>query len=119
MYYTAAFFNGDVKLFEGATEKLCVKQLHSSQITAQLFYYSQSVQSDVLITCSELPDASLTVSAVKNKQAKPEISIIARASLDELENVSTGGFSCLAQNPKTPDIFCSSTQLIEDIDQGI
>ncbi len=29
-YYSVAFFNGDVKLFEGSTEKLCVKQLHSS-----------------------------------------------------------------------------------------
>lgn len=73
----------------------------------------------MLITCSELPDASLTVSAVKNKQTKPEISIIARANLSELENVASGGFSSIAQNPKNTDVLCSSTQLIEDSDQGI
>ena len=73
----------------------------------------------MLITCSELPDASLTVSAVKNKQTKPEISIIARANLSEMENVASGGFSSIAQNQKNIDVFCSSTQLIEDSDQGI
>ena len=77
------------------------------------------MQSDVLVTCSELPEAALTVSAIKNKQSKPEVAVIARANLDDLDNVSGAGFSCLAHNPKTPDVFCSSTQLIEDIDQGI
>jgi uncharacterized lipoprotein YajG len=94
--YSVSFFNGDVKLFEGATEKLCIKNLHSSQITSQLFYFSPSVQSDVFITCSELPEAALTVSSVKNIKTKPEASVIARASLGELENVASGGFSSLA-----------------------
>jgi hypothetical protein len=31
--FSAAFFNGDVKLYSGATEKLVVKSLHASQIT--------------------------------------------------------------------------------------
>ena len=77
------------------------------------------MQSDLLITCSELPDATLTVSSVKNIKTKPEVSVIARASLGELENVASGGFSSLAYNPKDLDVFCSSTQLIEDSDQGI
>lgn len=67
------------------------------------------------MTCSELPDAALTVSQVTGDTLK----IIARANLSELDNVGNSGFSCLAQNPKNPDIFCSSTQLIEDIDEGI
>ena len=54
------------------------------------------MQSDVLITCSELPDATLTVSSVKNIKTKSEVSVIARASLGELENVASGGFSSLA-----------------------
>ena len=54
------------------------------------------MQSDVFITCSELPEAALTVSSVKNIKTKPEASVIARASLGELENVASGGFSSLA-----------------------
>jgi len=54
------------------------------------------VQSDVLITCSELPDPTLTISSVKNIKNKPEVSVIARACLSELENVASGGFSSLA-----------------------
>lgn len=62
--FAAAFFNGDVKLFEGATEKLCIKRLHCAQITSQLLYTSPLVNAEVLVTCSEFPEPAITVSSI-------------------------------------------------------
>lgn len=118
-HFAAAFFNGDVKFFEGATEKLVAKALHQSQITGQLFFKSSVLNQDVLVTCSELPDAAITVSAVKVAESKPSLSVIARANVSEIENAQSSGFSCLAANPSKPELFVSSTSVIEDIDEGI
>ena len=49
---------------------------------------------------------------------KKSIEIIARAK-DDLMTEAPCGYTCLAQNPFTPERFVSSSQIIEDPDQGI
>jgi hypothetical protein len=61
-----------------------------------LFYNSSAVGSDILITCSELPEASLTVSKVALEGKGYQVQVIAKGNLHDLENVMDSGFSSLA-----------------------
>ena len=61
-----------------------------------MFYKSGAVGSDVLITCSELPEAAITVSKVTQTKSDVVVSVIAKGNLHELENVMESGFSSLA-----------------------
>jgi len=68
------------------------------------------------VTCSELPDPQLIVS--KLGADNKTMSILARAKEDLMED-ATCGYTCLAQNPLTPEKFVSSSQIIDDADLGI
>lgn len=56
--YAVGFFNGDVKVYgSGHAELLSVVQLHrDSQITDMLYFKSDVLRQNVMVTCSELPD---------------------------------------------------------------
>ena len=82
-----------------------------------LYFRSEAVHGgDVLVTCSELPDPQLVVSRVA--EDKKSLEIIARAKEDYNEEVLCG-YTCLAQNPLQPEHFASSSQIIEDAQEGI
>ena len=64
--YAVGFFNGDVKIFNATHQEiLSVSQLHDdSRINDLLYFNSDKLDSKLLVTCSELPNPSLTISKV-------------------------------------------------------
>ena len=56
--YAVGFFNGDVKVYgSGHAELLNVTQMHNdSQITDMLYFKSDVLGHNVMVSCSELPD---------------------------------------------------------------
>ena len=117
--YCVGLFNGDVKVFNSNhTEVLTVSNVHDdSQITDMLYFKSDVMNgAKLLVTCSELPNPTLVVSRLA--QDKTGIEVIARAKDQFMEDAACG-YTCMAQNPLTPEKFVSSSQIIEDADQGI
>jgi len=51
--------------------------------------------------------------------SKAAVTVLAKANHYEIENVYDSGYSCLTQNPARMDMLCTSTQMIDDADQGI
>ena len=90
---------------------------HDSQITDLLYFQSDKLDGNkYLITCSELPSPEIIVSEVdaNGKSMK----VIAKAS-NQLQENSECGYTCLAQNPLDREFFASSSQVIDDMEQGI
>ena len=81
-----------------------------------LYFKSDALGSNIMVTCSELPDPQLVISKLGSD--KKSIQIMARAKEDMSEEVNCG-YTCLAQNPITLEKFASSSQIIEDADRGI
>ena len=81
-----------------------------------LYFKSDVLGQNILVTCSELPDPQLVISKLGSD--KKSIEIIGRAKEDLGEEVNCG-YTCLAQNPITLEKFASSSQIIEEADQGI
>lgn len=74
------------------------------------------LQDRFLVTCSELPRPQLTVTRVS--EDKNTVKVIARAK-DSITEDSPCGYTCMAQNPLVREHFASSSQIIEDAEQGI
>ena len=81
-----------------------------------LYFKSDALGQNILVTCSELPDPQLVISKLGSD--KKSIDVIARAKEDMSEEVNCG-YTCLAQNPIAREKFASSSQIIEEADQGI
>jgi len=116
--YAVGFFNGDVKVYDSKhNEVLNVTKLHpDSQITDMLYFKSDALDQKYLITCSELPNAQMTISKIGAD--KKTVKIVARAKASLMEEAECG-YSCLAQNPIEREKFCCSSQVIDDPDTGI
>ena len=116
--YAVGFFNGDVKVYDSKhNEVLNATKLHQdSQITDLLYFKSDTLDQKYLITCSELPNAQMTISKIGAD--KKTIKIVARAKASLMEDTECG-YSSLAQNPIEREKFCSSQQVIDDPDSGI
>ena len=71
-----------------------------------LYFKSDVLGQNILVTCSELPDPQLVISKLGSD--KKSIEIIARAKEDMSEEVNCG-YTCLAQNPITLEKFASSS----------
>ena len=56
--YCVGFFNGDVKVYNSKhAELVSVSQLHAdSQVTDALYFKSDALNTNILISCSELPN---------------------------------------------------------------
>ena len=93
--YAVGFFNGDVKVYgSGHAELLNVAQVHAdSQITDMLYFKSDTLGHNVLVTCSELPDPQLVIS--KLGADKKSIEVMARAKQEYADEVNCG-YTCLA-----------------------
>lgn len=74
------------------------------------------LQDRFLVTCSELPRPQLTVTKVS--EDKNAVKVIARGKSSLTED-SACGYTCLAQNPLVREHFASSSQIIDDAEQGI
>jgi len=116
--YAVGFFNGDLKLYNSKhSELLTVNQLHAgSQITGALYFKSDVIGAKILVTCSEIPDPTLMISRVA--EDKSNIKVIARAKAEHMED-NYCGYTCMAQNPLDLEKFVTSSQIIDDADEGI
>lgn len=106
--YCAAFFNGDVKLFDGKDknhkELIHVSSLHEDQITDILYVKSDALNGrKYLISCSEQPYPALKVSEINDNQ----VAVVSQTS----EKLADGlnGFNALALNPLCNEMFASSS----------
>lgn len=116
--YAVGFFNGDIKVYSSEhAELLNVSQLHyNAQVSDMLYFKSDTLDANLVVSCSEQPDPQLIVA--KLGADKKTFEVIARAK-DELMEETMCGYTCLAQNPLQLERFVSSSQIIEDPDQGI
>lgn len=123
--YCAAFFNGDVKLFDGKDknhkELVHVSSLHEDQITDILYVKSDALNGNkYLISCSEQPYPSLKVSEINAQNS----SVTVLSQTNEKVADALNGFNSLALNPLCNEMFasCSSNYVrsdAEDVEEDL
>ena len=110
--YVAAFFNGDIKIYDGKDDKKhnevhVISKHHEDQISDALFFKCDEMGGKkYLITCSEQPAPELKICEV-DTQAK-SIQAVFKATEDLCQNLN--GFTHLSQNPVASTVFASSSR---------
>jgi len=109
--YIAAFFNGDLKIFGGKDsndqELISAPQLHEDQISDAIYFKSDELGGKkIVVSCSEQPCPALKVCEV-DTQAK---TLVEKASASSKLAAGLNGWSDLALNPLSGDVFASSSK---------
>ena len=110
--YVVAFFNGDLKIFDGKEsstqeEVFYQSQLHEDQITDALFFKSDELDGrKIVVTCSEQPSPALKVCELDAKNK----SLIEKTSASCKLADGLNGWTGLALNPLSGNLFASASR---------
>ena len=86
--------------------------MHSeTAITDSLFFKSDILNTNVVVSASEVPNPALTFSYLSSD--RKSLSVVARAKYSALD--PTEGITCLAQNPMTLEMIASASSHGGDI----
>lgn len=108
--YACAFFNGDVKIYDGKDadhkELLVVQNLHEDKVDDVLYVKSDTLSGKkFLVSCSVEPFPDLKVCEVSQKENG--ITVLAQASREYAD--SLGGWNCLSLCPTDNELFAASS----------
>lgn len=104
--------NGDLKVFDSKHTQLLSINMHTeTSITDCLFFKSDVLNTNVVVSASEVPNPALTFSYLSND--RKSLSVVARAKYSALD--PSEGITCLAQNPMTLEMIASSSSHGGDI----
>lgn len=110
--YVVGLMNGDLKVYDSKhAEVLKIEKLHQENVNCALYFKSDSLQGNYLVTGSECPGASLVFSSVS--QDRKQLVVEGRAQSGLMEE--NQGVSCLGQNPLELEMICSANGQSGDI----
>jgi hypothetical protein len=104
--------NGDLKVFDNKHALLMSTNLHSeTAITNCLLFKSDLLNTNVVVTASEVPNPALTFSYLSSD--RKSLNVVARAKYSALD--PSEGITCLAQNPMYLEMIASASSHGGDI----
>ena len=104
--------NGDLKVFDNKHTLLISTNLHSeTAITSCLLFKSDLLNTNVVVTASEVPNPALTFSYLSSD--RKSLNVVGRAKYSALD--PSEGITCLAQNPMNLEMIASASSHGGDI----
>lgn len=104
--------NGDLKVFDNKHALLMSTNLHSeTAITSCLLFKSDLLNTNVVVTASEVPNPALTFSYLSSD--RKSLNVVGRAKYSALD--PSEGITCLAQNPMNLEMIASASSHGGDI----